>query len=39
MISLCSTTTHLLINAYGSISDRDPCRIQITPQHNSLKTK
>jgi len=24
MISLCSTKTHLLINAYGSISDRDP---------------
>jgi len=26
-------------NAYGSISARDPCRIQITPQHNSLKTR
>jgi len=21
------------------ISDRDPCRMQITPQHNSLKTR
>jgi len=28
-----------LANAYGSISERDPCRIQITPQHNSLNTR
>jgi len=38
MISLC-TNTHLLTNAYGSTSERDPSRIQITPQHNSLKTR
>jgi len=25
------------IHVHGSISERDPCRIQITPQHNSLK--
>jgi len=36
--SLCLTKTHLLTNAYGSISEKDPCLIQITPQHNSLKT-
>jgi len=24
------------INAYGSIIEWDPCRIQITPHHNSL---
>jgi len=27
------------IHAHGSISERDRCRIQITPQHNSLKTR
>jgi len=27
------------IHVHGSISERDPCRIQTTPQHNSLKTK
>jgi len=24
---------------YGSINERDPCRMRITPQHNSLKTR
>jgi len=38
-MSLYLTKTHLLTNAYGSISERDPCRIQITPQHNSLKIR
>jgi len=28
-----------LANAYGSISERDPCHTQISPQHNSLKTR
>jgi len=28
-----------LIHAHGSISERDPCRIQVTPQHHSLKTR
>jgi len=28
-----------LIHAHDSISERYPCRIQITPQHNSLKTR
>ena len=27
------------IHAYDSISERDPCHIKITPQHNSLKTR
>jgi len=31
--------THFLTNAYGSISEKDPRRIRITPQHNSLKTR
>jgi len=26
-------------HAHGSISEGDPCRIQITPQHNSLNTR
>jgi len=25
--------------ALGTINERDPCRMQITPQHNSLKTR
>jgi len=29
----------LKIHAHDSISERDPCRIQITPQHNSLKSR
>ena len=28
-----------LINVHGSITEGYPCRIQITPQHNSLKTR
>jgi len=27
------------IHAHGSISERDLCHIQITPQYNSLKTR
>jgi len=27
------------MHAHSSISKRDPCRMQITPQHNSLKTR
>jgi len=27
------------IRAHDSISERDPCRIQITPQHNSFKSR
>jgi len=27
------------IHVRGSISERDPCHIQITPQHHSLKTR
>ena len=27
------------IHAHGSISERDPCRTQITPQHNSLNSR
>ena len=27
------------MHAHGSISERDPCRTQITSQHNSLNTR
>jgi len=27
------------IHAHGIISERDPCSIQITPQHNSFNTR
>jgi len=27
------------IHAHGSISERDLCRIQTTPQYNALKTR
>jgi len=27
------------IHAHDSISEGDPCHMQITPQHNSLKTR
>jgi len=27
------------LHAYGSISEREQCRFQIIPQHNSLQTK
>jgi len=27
------------IQAHNSMCERDPCHIQITPQHNSLKTR
>jgi len=37
-ISLCWTNTHQIL-AHGSISERYPCCIQSTPQHNSLKTR
>jgi len=34
-----STKTHLLKSCACSVSERDLCGMQITPQHNSLKTR
>jgi len=38
-ISLFSTKLIYQIQPHGSVTESDPCRIQITPQNNSLKTK
>jgi len=27
------------IDGYGCLIEREPCRVRITPQHNSLKTR
>ena len=32
-------TLNYQIHAHGIINERDPCRIQITSEHNSLKTR